>query len=167
MDRTKFIIPSIGWVYLVIVLDWYTKKIVGWNLSLRSRTTEWKEAIEMAINREFPGGVRGSGLKLISDNGSQPTATSFMKDMATLGIEQIFTSYDNPKGNADTERVMRTIKEEIIWLNEFSSFEEAKEKIWKWIEDDSNRLYVHSKLNYMSPEEFEARYEEERRKKVA
>ena len=77
IDMTKFMVSSIGWVYLVIVLDWYTKKIVGWNLSLRSRATEWKEA----------------------------------KDMARLGIEQIFTSYDNPKGNADTERVMRTIKE--------------------------------------------------------
>ncbi len=67
----------------------------------------------MAINREFPGGVRGNGLKLITDNGSQPTAASFVKDMATLGIEQIFTSCDNPKGNANTERVMRMIKEEI------------------------------------------------------
>ena len=119
MDWTKFIIPSIGWVYLMIVLDWYTKKIVGWNLSLRSRATEWKEAIEMAINREFPDGVRGSGLKLMSNNGSQLTATLFMKERATLDIEQIFTSYDNPKGNADTQRVIKMIKEEIIWLNEF------------------------------------------------
>ena len=52
---------------------------------------------------------------------SQPTLTSFMRDMRTLGIEQIFTSYDNPKGNADTERMIRTIKEEVIWVNEFSS----------------------------------------------
>jgi transposase InsO family protein len=52
----------------VIVLDWYTKKIVGWNLSLRSRFIEWREAIDMAINREFSDGVRGRGLKLISDN---------------------------------------------------------------------------------------------------
>jgi len=103
IDMTKFLISSIGWIYLVIVLDWYTKKIVGWNISLRSRAAEWKEALDMAIQREFPGGVRGSGLKLISDNGSQPTATSFMKDMATLGIEQIFTSYDNPKGNAEAK----------------------------------------------------------------
>ncbi len=159
IDMTKFIISSVGWVYLVIVLDWYTKKVVGWNLSLRSRSSEWEEAIDMAINREFPEGVRDKGLKLISDNGSQPTGTSFMRDMATLGIEQIFTSYDNPKGNADTERMMRTIKEEIIWLNEFGSFEEAREKISKWIEVDYNRLYVHSELGYLSPEEFEARYE--------
>jgi len=55
------------------VLDCYKKKIVGWNLSLRSRESEWKEALEMAINSEFLGGVRGSGLKLISDNGSQMT----------------------------------------------------------------------------------------------
>jgi len=121
IDMTKFLISSFGWVYLVVVLDWYTKKVVGWDLSLRSRATEWKEAIDMAIQREFPKGVRGSGLKVISDNGSQPTSTSFMRDMRTLGIEQIFTSYDNPKGNADTERMIRTIKEEVVWVNEFSS----------------------------------------------
>ena len=137
------------------MLDWYTKKIVGWDISLRSRAKEWKQALEMAVQREFPKGVKDKGLKLISDNGSQPTATSFMKDMVTLGIEQIFTSYDNPKGNADTERMKRTIKEEIIWLNEFASLEEAKEKIGQWIEVDYNKLYVHSQLGDMSPEEFE------------
>jgi len=52
---------------------------------------------------------------------------------------------------------MRTAKE-IIWLNEFASFEEAKEKIGGWMQEDYNKLYVHSQLGYMSPEEFEARY---------
>jgi hypothetical protein len=50
-----------------------------------------------------------------------------MSEMAILGIEQIFTSYDNPKGNAETERMMRTIKEEVIWLHEFTSLTEAKD----------------------------------------
>jgi len=167
IDMTKFLISSFGWVYLVVVLDWYTKKVVGWDLSLRSRATEWKEAIDMAIQREFPQGVRGSGLKVISDNGSQPTSTSFMRDMRTLGIEQIFTSYDNPKGNADTERMIRTIKEELIWVNEFSSLEEARKKIGRWIEVDYNKLYVHSELGYRSPEEFEAWYYEEALKRAA
>jgi len=61
---TKFIISSIGWVYLVVVLDWYTKKIVGWNLPLRSRGLEWQEAMDFAIHKEFPEGVRGNELKL-------------------------------------------------------------------------------------------------------
>jgi len=158
IDATKFMVNGLGWVYLVIVLDWYTKKAAGWNLSIRNRTVEWKQALDMAVNLEFPDGVRGKGLKLVSDNGSQPTSTSFMKDMSSLEIEQIFTSYNNPKGNADTERMMRTIKEEVLWLNEFSSFEEAKETIDKWLSVDYNKLYVHSALGYRSPEEFEALY---------
>ena len=131
MDMTKFIISSISSVYLVVVLDWYTKKIVGWNLSLRSRSLEWREAMDFALQKEFPEGVRGNELKLVSDNGSQPTSTSFMREMALLGIKQIFTSYDNPKGNAKALRVIRTIKEELIWLNEFESLEEARENIRK------------------------------------
>jgi len=164
---TKFIISSIGWVYFVGVLDWYTKKIVGWNLSLRSRSLEWREAMDFAIQKEFPEGVRGNELKLVSDNGSQPTSTSFMREMALLGIKQIFTSYDNPKGNAETERVMRTIKEELIWLNEFGSLEEARENIRNWIMNDYNKLYVHSSLGYLSPEEFELKYYIEKGKNVA
>ena len=167
IDMTKVMIPSLGWAYLVIVLDWYTKKIVGWDISIRSKAEDWKRALEMGINTEFPEGVRGQGLSLISDNGSQPTSTSFMKDMASLEIEQIFTSYNNPKGNADTERMMRTIKEELLWLNEFSSLEEAKGKLEKWIKEDYNKNYVHSTLEYKSPEEFEKYYYENLLKKVA
>ena len=167
IDMTKFLIPAIGWVYLVIVVDWFTKKIVGWELSLRSKALDWKRALEMAIEKEFPEGVKGRGVKLISDNGCQPTATSFMKDMATLGIEQIFTSYNNPKGNTETERMIKTIKEEVIWINEFGSFEEAREVIGRWIEIDYNRLYVHSELGYLSPEEFEELYWGRQLKKVA
>lgn len=167
IDMTKFIVNALGWVYLVIVLDWYTKKIVGWNISLRSKAMDWKQAMDMAINREFPEGVRGSGLKLISDNGSQPTSTSFMKDMTTLGIEQIFTTYENPKGNAETERMMRTVKEEVIWLNEFETLEEAIFRIGNWIENDYNKHYVHSELGYLSPEEFELLYNQGKLKEVA
>jgi putative transposase len=83
-----------------------------------------------------------------------------MRDTALLGIEQIFCSYDNPKGNAETERVIRTIKEELLWLNEFTSFEEAKDAVGNWIREDYNRLYIHSALGYQSPEEFRAQWEQ-------
>ncbi len=151
---TKFILGSSDWCYLVEVLAWYTKETVGWKVLLRAKTSEWKEALDGALCRKFPLGVRGQGLSLISDNGSQPTSVAFMTETAGLDINQIFCSYDNPRGNAETERVIRTIKEELLWLNEFGSFEEAEARIGAWIEEDYNRLYVHSALRYLSPEEF-------------
>jgi len=157
IDMTKFIIEGLGWVYIVIVLDWFTKEIVGFDISLRSRSEDWLRALEMALNKKFPDGVRGNGLSLISDNGSQPTSRSFMAKMTILGIEQIFTSYDNPKGNAETERMIRTIKEEVVWLHEFESLAEAKKIIGSWIEK-YNREYVHSALGYLSPLEFERKF---------
>jgi len=98
IDMTKFMIPDLGWAYLVIVLDWFSRKVVGWQLSCRCRTQEWCEALEEAVLREFLQGVRGQGLKLVSDNGCQPAFRSCLKVNATLDIEQIFASFNNPKG---------------------------------------------------------------------
>lgn len=57
----------------------------------------------------------------MSGNGCQSTSVAFMRACVTLGISQAFTSYNNPKGNADTERLMRTPKEELLWLREWTS----------------------------------------------
>jgi len=160
IDMTKFMLFGFGWCYLIVVLDWYTKKIMGWKVSLRARTSEWKDALDLALCEEFPWGARDRGLCLVSDNGSQPTSVAFMRDTALIGIEQIFCSYDNPKGNAETERMIRTIKEELLWLNEFSSFEEAKDAIGNWISEDYNRLYIHSALGYQSPVEFRDQWDQ-------
>jgi len=128
--------------------------MVGWNLSLRAKMSEWKEAPDRAVCERFLSGVRSQGLNLVSDNGSQPTSVAFMRDTAELGINQIFCSCDNPRGHAETERVIRTTKEEVLWLNDFGSFEEARATIGAWIGQDYNRLYVHSALGYLSPEGF-------------
>jgi transposase InsO family protein len=157
---TKFLLGPLGWCYLIIVLDWFTKEIVGWNVSLRAKTADWKEAPDRALCEKFPLGARDQGLGLISDNGSQPTSVSFMRDTALLGINQIFCSYDNPKGNADTERVIGTVKEECLWLNEFTFYEEAHDAIGHWIDEDYNRLYVHSALGYRSRNEFRRQWEQ-------
>jgi putative transposase len=115
---TKGMIEGFGWVYVVIVIDWYTKKIVGHYAGLQSKAWHWLYALNKAVNRQFPDGARGHNLSLMSDNGCQPTVTSFMAACYTLGIHQASTSYNNPKGNAETERFMRTLKEEFVWLKE-------------------------------------------------
>jgi transposase InsO family protein len=108
---SKVMVDGFGWMYIVVVLDWYTKKITGYYTGTECRAGHWLEALDMAVNRQFSDGVHKKGLHLMSDNGSQPTSVSFMKTCRQLDIDQAFTSYGNPKGNADTERVFRTMKE--------------------------------------------------------
>jgi transposase InsO family protein len=153
IDMTKVMTDS-GRAYVVIVLDWYTKKIVGHYSGTRATTREWLEALEKGLNREFPGGVRGHGLKLMSDNGSQPTSLSFMKACSKLEVEQVFTSYNNPKGNADTERMIRTMKEELLWLREWEYERELSKELDKWVEY-YNRSYLHSAVGYRTPVQVE------------
>ncbi len=90
---------------------------------------------------------------MVSDNGSQPTSKSFMEAYSVLQIKQIFTSYNNPKGNADTERVIRTVKEGFVWIREFSPPFEFTEDFRKWLESCNND--PHSSLNYSTPSKFE------------
>ncbi|MFA5805088.1 MAG: IS3 family transposase [Melioribacteraceae bacterium] len=152
-DMTKFYVDTVGWLYLVVVLDWFTKKIVGWNLSLRSKAEQWIDSLNQAVEKELTLGSREYELMLISDNGSQPTSTKYENFCNTLGINHITTSYSNPKGNADTERFFRTFKEEIIWTRDYDKYDEAKKSVEDFIEFYNND-YPHSALGYISPEDF-------------
>ncbi|MFH1514066.1 MAG: IS3 family transposase [bacterium] len=156
IDMTK-VMSENGWVYIVIVLDWYTKKIVGHHAGHRAVTRDWLNALDRGINRQFPCGVRDCMLHLMSDNGSQPTSTTFMKVCCHLGVRQAFTSYNNPKGNADTERMMRTLKEELLWLREWSGESQIKFALDRWIEK-YNESYLHSAHGYKPPNRVELEY---------
>jgi putative transposase len=159
IDMTKIMIPSWGWMYLTVVLDWHTKKIVGYDLSVQSKADDWLHALHQAVNGQFPQGIRQrpQRLLLISDNGSQPTSQRFMKECAALRLKQIFTCYNNPKGNADTERVMRTIKEDLVWTHDFQTPEGFAAALEKWV-IAYNTDYPHSALGYATPGEYERKF---------
>jgi len=156
VDMTK-ILTEEGWAYLVVVNDWFTKKILGAFVGERSCAADWLEAVNRAVCRQFPKGIREQEnleLNLMSDNGTQPTSLTFMRECRALGIKQSFTAYANPKGNADTERLIRTVKEELCWLREWSSVEELAIEIEKFVEY-FNEQYLHSALGYKTPNAFE------------
>jgi putative transposase len=157
IDMTKILGEDCGWVYIVLVLDWYTKKIVGYYAGTPCTARHWLAALDMAVSRQFPAGAQDQGLSLMSDNGCQPTAVAFMRACSILGIQQAFTSYTNPKGNADTERVMRTLKEECLWLQEWTSPLALIRALDGWIAH-YNEKYLHSTLGYQSPSRFERDY---------
>jgi len=155
-DMTKVMIALFGWLYVVIVLDWYTKKIVGYSISTKSKASDWLNALNDACNNQFPNGIlsKEQDLHLVSDNGSQPTSQQYMLACSVMEIKQIFASYNNPKGNADTERVMRTIKEDFVWTRDFASPDDFINQFKQWVED-YNTDYPHSSINYQTPCEFE------------
>jgi transposase InsO family protein len=74
-----------------------------------------------------------------------------------LGIHQAFTSYNNPKGNADTERVMRTLKEECLWQQEWTCPFALLRALGGWV-DHYNAHYLHSALGYKTPRQYEREY---------
>jgi len=159
MDMTKTKISHFGWAYIHIVLDWGSKKIVGWQVNHQSKTRDWLDALHNAVNEQFPDGYREKEkpLMLVTDNGCQPTSYAFKKQCSKMGLHQIFTSFCNPKGNADTERVIRTMKEDLIWINEWDSFEHLKEAIEDWVKD-YNLDFPHSSLKQMTPYEYEKNF---------
>jgi transposase InsO family protein len=157
IDMTKVMIEGFGWIYLVVVLDWHTKKVVGHHAGLQARAWHWLVALNRAVNRQFPNGIEGQRLNLMADNGCQPTSLAFLRACAALGIRQAFTSYSNPKGNADTERFLRTLKEELVWLREWTSPAAFFEALDRWLAD-YNASYLHSALGYRAPNAFEAEH---------
>ncbi len=156
-DMTKIKLHGWGWLYLSIVLDWYTKEIIGYSLSIRSKTDDWLDALQMAVNNRFPNGIRETlkdqKLFLISDNGCQPTSQRFMMNCSLLGLKQIFTTWSNPKGNSDTERVMRTIKEDLVWCYDWDNPFNFEVRLGQWI-SDYNTDYPHQSLNNLTPTQF-------------
>lgn len=156
IDMTKVLTES-GWVYVVVVLDWYTKQVVGYQAGSRSTSADWLVALEQGLDHHFPQGVRDQGLHLMSDNGSQPTSKRFLKACRTLDIAQAFTSYNNPKGNADTERMMRTLKEELVWLREWPTEGEFVQALDHWVAW-YNEHHLHSALGYQTPNQKERTY---------
>jgi putative transposase len=156
IDMTKIKLHGWGWLYLSVVLDWHNKEIVGYSLGLQSKTQDWLNALEMAVSTRFPAGIRESmkeQLFLISDNGCQPTSQRFMQSVSTLGIKQIFTTWCNPKGNSDTERVMRTIKEDIVWPYEWDNPFDFQVALGSWI-NRYNTDFPHQTLKNLTPRQF-------------
>lgn len=152
IDMTKIRLSSWGWIYIHCVIDWYSKEVIGSFVSTTSKSTDWLFALEQAVQNRFPEGIHAKKgkPKLISDNGCQPTSETFMKACSTLGIKQIFTTWNNPKGNADTERFFRTLKEDLVWTHEWALPFEFQPDFDNWIQA-YNSDFPHQSLRYLTP----------------
>ena len=149
--------PSVGWAYLVSVIDCCTREIVGWDLSRRCRSEEALTALNRAVLEVLPFGPRGTGLTLTTDNGTQFTSARYIETLNRLGIAHRRTAYNHPEGNSYIERFHRSLKEEEVWLNEYQNFEQAQQSIARWIEE-YNHDRPHRGLHGQTPHDARARF---------
>jgi putative transposase len=140
-------------LFLVVVLDIFTRRIVGWSLSRRCRAREWLDALDQAVQAEFPGGVRDAGLTIRMDNGCQPTSKAYLDELNTLCISGEWIGFNCPEQNAHVESVIGTLKQDWLWLEEYDNYQDAVD-LCKRAVSEYNHDHPHSSLCMLSPYEF-------------
>ena len=139
-------------VYLAIVLDAYSRKVIGWALDTHMRAELAVEALEQAIalRRPAPGTLIHH-----SDRGVQYACLDYAILLAGHQIESSMSRIGNPYDNAKAERFMRTLKQEEVYGSDYRDLADARIRIGEFIEQMYNRQRLHSALDYLSPEEYE------------
>jgi putative transposase len=143
-----------GWLYLAIVLDLFSRRIVGWAMSDRMKRGLAMEALLRAITLRRPR----PGLIHHSDRGSQYCSGDYQKLVRRHGLVPSMSGRGNCYDNAMVETVFKTIKSELVWRVSFASRWQASNAIGEYIEGFYNPRRRHSSLGYKSPAAFEARF---------
>jgi putative transposase len=147
-----------GWLYLAVVMDACTKRIVGWSMRDDLRAEIVIDALGMATSMRRPS----PGLVHHSDRGAQYRSLAFGRTLRETGILASMGATGEPHDNAVTESVMATIKKECVHRYRFKTKDEARFAIFTYIEVFYNRDRRHSSLGNLSPAEFEKRLKQRR-----
>jgi len=139
-------------VYLSVILDAYSRRVVGWELGENLQATLTAAALERALaDRSVPAGIVHH-----SDRGVQYCAHAYVQRLEQYQFRISMSRAGNPYDNALAESFMRTLKCEQVYLADYRDLEDARDRIGAFLEDYYNRRRLHSSLGYRSPEQFEA-----------
>lgn len=154
VDITHIYCGADGWGHLVAVIDCHDREVVGWEFALRGRAQEAERALEMACLARF-GTLRPTGEMpvLRSDNGLVFLSRRFSEACTFYRLSQEYITPYTPEQNGLIERFFRSFKEECVWLQNFTSFEQARRAVKAWLEW-YNRERPHQALGYLSPHEY-------------
>ena len=147
-----------GFLYLAVVLDVWSRRIVGWAMATHLRTELVLEALDMALVQRLPKAVIHH-----SDHGSQYTSLAFGRRCELMGVRPSLGSVGDAYDNAMCESFFGTLEAELLDRYTFRSQVEARMAIFRYIEGWYNPKRRHSSLDYLSPANFEARHRPESR----
>jgi transposase InsO family protein len=139
------------WVYLAVILDAFSRKVIGWELERNLTARLPIAALEKAIAARRPP----SGVVHHSDRGVQYASGPYVGLLQKHGMIPSMSRPANPYDNASCESFMKTLKREEVYANEYRDLDHLRENIAAFIDDYYNRVRLHSALGYKPPEEFE------------
>ncbi len=143
-----------GWLYLCVIIDLFSRKVVGWSTSKQIDTDLLLSSFWQAMDERKPK----EGLIFHSDRGVQYCANRFKNVLKSRGITQSMSRKGNCWDNACAESFFKSLKGEWLLDVKFKTRKEAKELLFEYIELFYNRQRAHSFLNYETPEKFEAHF---------
>jgi transposase InsO family protein len=144
-----------GWLYVAGVLDLFSRKIVGWDMSSQIDATLVERALRMALYQRQPG----KGLLHHSDRGVQYASHQIRDILAANQIQVSMSGKGNCYDNAVIESFWGTLKNEWVHHQKYKTRSQARTDIFGYIEGFYNTVRLHSTLGYLSPSEFEAQYQ--------
>jgi putative transposase len=142
-----------GWLFLAVIIDLFSRQVVGWSMGERITRELTLNALRMALNRRNPG----EGLIHHSDRGSQYACADYQKLLKARKIICSMSRKGNCWDNAVVESFFHSLKTECVYWEEFETREQARKRIFEWIEVFYNRQRIHSTLGYLTPIDFEKR----------
>jgi transposase InsO family protein len=140
-----------SFLYLAILMDAYSRRVVGWELGENLRA----ELVLGALDRALADRRVDPGIVHHSDRGVQYCCQAYVEKLQTHGFVISMSRAGNPYDNAKAESFMKTLKSEEVYLQQYRDQEEARASIQRFIEEVYNRKRLHSSLGYLSPEAFE------------
>jgi len=142
-----------GWLYLAVLLDLFSRRIVGWAMDKRINRQLTLRALHMAVQRRRPP----AGLIHHTDQGSQYASGDYQKAIKSYGMTGSMSAKGRCYDNAVAESFFHTLKVELVHDRRFTSREQAMSAIFKFMEVYYNTKRIHSLLDYVSPAEYERR----------
>lgn len=146
-----------GWLYLATVLDLFSRRIVGWAMDRRRGDDLTQRALQHALRQRKP---QPGTLLHHSDRGSQYTSRVYQTQLAQHRIQTSMSGTGNCYDNAPMESFFALLKTELVHHERYPTRQAAKTQIFEYIEGFYNRRRIHSALDFYSPAEFEAQWQQ-------
>ena len=146
-----------GWLYLAVILDLFSRRIVGWAMNQAIDRSLVLSALDMAVAGRNPS----PDMLCHSDRGSQYASDDYQKQLKKAGIVCSMSRRGNCWDNAPTESFFASLKKEMVYRTRFETRAQARAAIFEWIEVWYNRKRRHSAIGYRSPEAFERLHQQQ------